>query len=295
MVDAGFLLVDKPEAWTSHDVVAKVRRLAGIRKVGHAGTLDPMATGLLVLGMQRATRLLRFVQGHRKVYEATMVMGVGTDTLDATGAVLEREPMEVEEDDLAGVTTRFIGNIAQVPPMVSAIKVGGRRLYEVAREGGEVEREARMVEIHSIDVLDFAPGPYPEAVIRVECGSGTYIRTLADDLAGALGGRAHLSALRRLSNGSLTVEAAHTIEALEQAADDERLDSLVLSASQGLCDLPAVTLDADRARAALTGSVFTSAALGGGSGPHRILDEEGALLAVYDLGEARAKPEVVLS
>ena len=295
MADAGFLLVDKPEGWTSHDVVARVRRLAGIDKVGHAGTLDPMATGLLVLGLGRATRLLRFVTDLPKVYAATMVMGVATDTLDATGAVLEREPMEVEEDDLVGATGRFIGTIAQVPPMVSAIKVGGRRLYEVAREGGEVEREPRMVEIHSIDVLDFAPGPYPEAVIRVECGSGTYIRTLADDLAGALGGRAHLSALRRHSNGSLTTDDAFTVEQLDAAADEDRLWPLVLSPAEGLRDLPAITLDADRARAALTGSVFTAAALGGGSGLHRILDEEGTLLAVYDLSGTRAKPEVVLS
>ena len=295
MAEAGFLLVDKPEGWTSHDVVARVRRLAGIKKVGHAGTLDPMATGLLVLGMGRATRLLRFVQGQRKVYEATMVMGVATDTLDADGAVLEREPMEVDEADLAGVITRFIGTIAQVPPMVSAIKVGGRRLYDVAREGGEVEREARSVVIHSIEVLEFAPGPYPEAVIRVECGSGTYIRTLADDLAGALGGRAHLSALRRHSNGSLTVEDAHTIEELEDAAGDDRLASLTLRPSEGLRDLPAITLDAERSRAALNGSVFTSAALGGGTGLHRVLGPDGTLLAVYELGGARARPEVVLS
>ncbi len=182
--------MDKPGGWTSHDVVAKVRNLIGIRKIGHAGTLDPMATGLLVLGIGRATRLLRFVQVAPKVYEGRACLGVATDTLDADGATLTREPMPVDVDDVRQVMERFVGQAMQVPPMVSARKVSGKRLYELAREGIEVEREARPVTIHELDLVDFAPSDYPELWFRVKCSTGTYVRTLVDDIARALGGRA---------------------------------------------------------------------------------------------------------
>jgi tRNA pseudouridine55 synthase len=211
-VPDGFLLMDKPGGWTSHDVVARARRLVGERRLGHAGTLDPMATGLLVLGLGRATRLLRFVQHLPKVYRAVAVFGVATDTLDADGAVLSRQPMPVSEEEVRRGTARFVGSIAQVPPMVSARRVEGRRLYDLAREGKEVEREARLVEVQAFDLVDFAPSDYPEATFRIRCGSGTYVRSLADDLARSLGGRAHLTALRRTRIGSLRVEQARTME-----------------------------------------------------------------------------------
>jgi tRNA pseudouridine55 synthase len=163
---------------TSHDVVAAARRALGIRKVGHAGTLDPMATGLLVLGVGRATRLLRFVQEAPKTYVARMVLGVATDTLDAEGSVVDRAPLPATVEEVEAAAARFVGPILQVPPMVSAVKMAGRRLYELAREGVEVDRPARPVEIYEIDVLDFAPSDYPEAVIRVRCSTGTYVRTL---------------------------------------------------------------------------------------------------------------------
>ncbi len=204
----GFLLVDKPGSWTSHDVVASVRATIARRKVGHAGTLDPMATGLLVLGVGRATRLLRFIQDAPKTYVATVRFGVATDSLDADGAVLTREPMPIDPPDLEGVLERFVGDIVQVPPMLSARKVEGRRLYVLAREGKTVEREARSVSIHELRLLDLAPSDYPEATLLVRCSKGTYVRTLADDFARALGGRAHLSGLRRTEIGSLRVEVA---------------------------------------------------------------------------------------
>lgn len=288
----GFLLVDKATGWTSHDVVAKVRSLLGERRVGHAGTLDPMATGLLVLGVGRATRLLRFVQEAPKVYEARAMFGVATDTLDADGAVLEREPMEIDEDDVVAVLPRFTGSILQVPPMVSALKVGGRRLYEMAREGLDVERDPRPVEIHQIEVTDFAPGPYPEVDFTVRCGSGTYIRSLADDIAAALGGRAHLTELRRTAIGSLTVAEAVTIEVLEEAAD---AGSVVLPAATGVRDLHSVTVGEDTAAAVTHGSVFPATSLGLDAGTHAVLDESGSLLAVYASDGRRAKPEVVLA
>lgn len=287
----GFLLFDKPGGITSHDVVAAVRRRLGTRKVGHGGTLDPMATGLLVLALGRATRLLRFVQEQPKTYLARVVFGVATDTLDADGAVLSRDPMPVAEEEVRQVAARFVGRIHQVPPMVSALKIGGRRLYDLAREGLDVERAPRPVVIHEIEVLEHAPGEYPETVIRVVCGSGTYVRTLADDIAGALGGRAHLSELRRTAIGSHRVEDAITMEQLEAASVP------VLAAVDGLPDLPLVAVGAEVARAVGHGSVVTASALGPAApeGTVRIVGEGGGLLAVYRVAGGTAKPEVVLA
>ena len=293
----GFLLVDKPGGWTSHDVVARCRRLLGERRLGHAGTLDPMATGLLVLGLGRATRLLRFVQHLPKVYRAVVAFGVATDSLDADGAVLSRQPMPVGEEEVRRAAARFVGAISQVPPMVSARRVEGRHLYDLAREGKEVEREARTVEIHAFDLLDFAPSDYPEGTFRVCCSSGTYVRTLADDLARALGGRAHLTALRRMRSGSLRVEQAHTLEALEAAAAAGRAADLLLEPAEGLADLPAVRVTTETAAAVCHGVVFPAPLLGvslPAEGPHRVLDAAGRLLAVYRVEGRAARPEVVV-
>ncbi|MCP3977087.1 MAG: tRNA pseudouridine(55) synthase TruB [bacterium] len=293
----GFLLVDKPTGWTSHDVVAKVRGLARLKKVGHAGTLDPMATGLLVLGLGNATRLLRFVQGLPKEYDATALLGVATDTLDADGAVLEREPMPVTADEVTAVLDRFRGPILQTPPMVSARKVGGRRLYELARAGETVEREARPITIHELELTDFAPSDYPEASFRVVCSTGTYIRTLADDIAAALGGRAHLVSLRRVRNGSLNVSDATTMEELTAAAEAEALGTHVVPAARALSDLPAVTVAAELVAAIGNGRRFESEMLDiapGLSGLVRVLDPAGELLAVSSVTDGRVAPEVVL-
>jgi tRNA pseudouridine55 synthase len=294
----GFLLVDKPGGWTSHDVVARCRGLLGERRLGHAGTLDPLATGLLVLGLGRATRLLRFVQHLPKVYRAVATFGVATDTLDADGAVLWRQPMPVVEEEVRAAMARFVGTIAQVPPMVSARRVEGRRLYDLAREGKEVEREARPVEIHAFDLLDLAPSDYPEATFRIRCSSGTYVRTLVDDLARSLGGRAHLTALRRLRSGSLRVEQAHTLEALEAAAAEGRATEALLDPADGLADLPAVRVTTETAAAVCHGAVFPAPVLGitlPGAGPHRVLDTAGRLLAVYRVEGRAARPEVVVA
>ncbi len=291
----GFLLIDKDAGWTSHDVVAKVRGITGKRKIGHAGTLDPMATGLVVLGLGKATRLLRFVQDAPKEYVARACFGVATDSLDADGAVLFREPMPVSEAEVRDVMSRFVGRVAQIPPMVSARKVEGRRLYELAREGIEVEREARTVEISSLELLDFAPCDYPEVSFRVVCSKGTYVRTLADDMARALGGRAHLTSLRRLRNGSLRVDDAHSVGEVAAAGPGWR--DLALPAVAGLPDLPQVTVGDDTAVAIRNGVVFPAAALVDGmpDGPVGLVDGTGALLAVYRVGAGRAKAEVVLS
>ncbi|MDF1594636.1 MAG: tRNA pseudouridine(55) synthase TruB [Acidimicrobiia bacterium] len=294
MID-GFVLVDKGGGWTSHDVVAKVRRLLGQKKVGHSGTLDPMATGLVVLGVGRATRMLRYVQETTKTYIATAQFGVATDTLDADGAVLSRSPMEFEEGDLAIVIPRFIGTIMQVPPMVSALKIDGRRLYDLAREGKEVERQARPVTVTEIEVLDFAPGSYPEVTMRVECGSGTYIRTLASDMGRALGGDAHLIALRRTRVGSLHVEDAHTIDDLE---DLESAEAAVLSMNQVLGgELPEVVVSGRDALGVRNGRSLSLDLVPASMGevPFCVFDEYGELLGVYASNGAVARAEVVLA
>jgi tRNA pseudouridine55 synthase len=293
----GFLLVDKPGGWTSHDVVARCRRLLGERRIGHAGTLDPMATGLLVLGVGRATRLLRFVQHLPKTYLAVAVLGVATDTLDADGAVLWREPMPVSEDEVRRAAARFVGTISQVPPMVSARRVEGRHLYDLAREGKEVEREARTVEVSAFDLVDFAPSDYPEVTFRVRCSTGTYVRTLADDLARALGGRAHLSGLRRLRIGSLRVEEAHLLPAVEAAAAEGAAGAMVLESAVALCDLPAIRVATETAGAVCHGAVFPAPLLGitpPAVGSYRVLDPGGRLLAVYRVEGRAARPEVVV-
>lgn len=290
----GFVLVDKPGGWTSHDVVGRCRRIFGLRRVGHAGTLDPMATGLLIVGLGRATRLLRFVQETAKTYEATAVFGVATDSLDADGAILSQEEMRFDEAELRTVARRFLGVIQQVPPMVSAIKVEGRRLYQLARSGVEIDRPARPVAIHSLDILEVTPGMYPQVSFRVTCGSGTYIRVLADDMARALGGRAHLSALRRTTIGPHRVEDAHTIPTLEDAAAARTVEAVVLAPAQGLSHLPEVVVDAATALAVHNGATFAAGPLAAAQGWCRVLDHDGGLLGVYRGDGRRASAEVVM-
>ncbi|HEU4895162.1 MAG TPA: tRNA pseudouridine(55) synthase TruB, partial [Acidimicrobiia bacterium] len=208
----GFLVVDKPRGITSNQVVGAVKAATGIKKVGHAGTLDPMATGVVVVAVGKVTRLIKFIQDQPKEYLATAEFGVATDTLDADGAVLTREPMEITTEDVEALVPRFTGTISQIPPMVSALKMDGRRLYELAREGEVVERDARSVLVHELEILSVGVPPYPEVEFRVVCGKGTYVRSLADDMAGALGGSAHLTSLRRTRIGSLRASQGVTIE-----------------------------------------------------------------------------------
>lgn len=287
----GFLIVDKPGGITSNRVVGEVKKATGIKKVGHAGTLDPMATGTLVLALGNVTRLIRFVQDQPKEYLATAQFGVATDTLDADGAVLSREPMDFEPAELMAVVPRFTGVIHQVPPMMSALKKDGRRLYELAREGQVIEREARPVVIHELEVLQVGAGPYPEVEFRVVCGKGTYIRSLADDMAAALGGSGHLTALRRTRIGSLKAADGVSMELM----DDWR--SYLLSPSDALTDLPAVTVSSETLRGVRHGMRFVGGDIVDGpeGESYRVLDDSGSLAAVYRLDGGQAQPEVVLS
>jgi tRNA pseudouridine55 synthase len=233
---------------------------------------------------------MRYLQETTKVYRGTIAFGVATDTLDAAGAVLERRAMPVSEAEVRAATRRFVGEIQQIPPMVSARKVGGRRLHELAREGKEVEREARTVRIDRFDVEAFTPGPYPDAEVVVQCSSGTYIRSLALDVGAALGGPAHLSALRRLRVGSFAIEEAHPLEEIESDPG-----ACVLTPVEAMRGLERGVVDGDSARAVAHGSVFpTPPFVVEGPGPYAVVDESGALLAVYEQRGAGVKPAVVL-
>lgn len=284
----GVVVVDKEPGWTSHDVVAQVRRIFGQRRVGHAGTLDPDATGILVVGVGRATRLLRFVTALPKTYTAEVVLGTATDTLDSSGEV-------VGEWDMSGVTLARVqaaaaaltGEIEQIPPMVSAVKVGGRRLHTLARQGLDVDRAPRPVTVHRFEVaVGEDPGVYR---VEVECSSGTYVRVLAADLGTVLGGGAHLRRLRRTRVGSFAEADARPLATLD-------VDAL-LTPADALRDLEAVTVEPDMAVLVARGLPLDKVPLGAsGNGPWSLLDGDGRLLAVYEAtGSDRIRPAVVLA
>jgi tRNA pseudouridine55 synthase len=284
----GLALVDKAAGWTSHDVVARSRGLLATRKIGHSGTLDPDATGLLLLGVGKVTRLLRYLGLTTKRYTGVVVLGTATSTLDAAGEVTGTWDMDhVALDDVRAAAAAFTGDILQVPPMVSAIQIDGRRLHELAREGIEVERAARPVTVHELTVADpIAPGRFP---IEVACSSGTYIRSLAADLGTALGGGAHLRDLRRTAIGSFTVDEAVVLDDLAP----ERL----LAPVAAMRDLEAVTVDDELAAAVGHGKVLPVDALGlDGPGPWAVVGPDGSLLAVYEPHRpGTVKPGVVVA
>jgi tRNA pseudouridine55 synthase len=287
----GLVVVDKPAGFTSHDVVGKLRKVYGQRRIGHAGTLDPDATGVLLVGLGRATRLLRYLSEAGKAYRGRVVFGIATSTLDAAGEILDQRPMPLTRDEVERALPRFIGDIEQLPPMVSAVKIGGRRLHELARAGQEVERAPRPVHVDRFEIEAFAPGPYPEATVLVECGSGTYVRTLAADLGTALGGCAHLGELRRLRVGSFTLDESRPLVDIEAAPDDA-----VLPLTTAMRDLERVDVDAEQERAVTHGVAFACGALVvEGPGPYAIIGPGGGLLAVYEASGAALKASVVVA
>lgn len=215
-MDAGIIVMDKPADFTSFDVVAKLRGILHIKKIGHTGTLDPMATGVLVVCVGRATKLVSKLTAEEKIYEAGVLFGEKYDTGDITGKLIKNDSVVITEDDFRTACQQFVGDIDQIPPMYSAKKVNGKKLYEYAREGIEVEREPERIHIHSIELLGF---DFPHAQIRVHCSKGTYIRTLIEDIAEAAGTVGTMESLRRTKNGDFSIEDAVTFEQLE-AADD---------------------------------------------------------------------------
>lgn len=291
MSATGLVVVDKEAGWTSHDVVARCRRIFGQRRVGHAGTLDPDATGVLLVGLGRATRLMRFLTALPKTYVAEIVLGTATSTLDASGEVTGQWDMSaVTPEQVRAAAAELTGVIEQVPPMVSAIKIEGRRLHELARQGIEVERPARTVTVYRFDV---EPDPDPErpGVYRaeVECSSGTYIRTLADDIGAALGGGAHIGMLRRTQIGSFGSAEMRQLDHIDHDA--------ILTPAQAMRDMTFVSVEEEFATAIGRGLALDRVPVGAtGDGPWAMVDAQGNLLAVYEATDTdRIKPAVVLA
>jgi tRNA pseudouridine55 synthase len=238
--------VDKPPEMTSHDVVDAVRRVAGQRKVGHAGTLDPMATGVLLVCLGQATRVSEYLMAGRKRYRATIVLGMTTDTYDADGEVVSRDGRtDFTLQEVEGALADFEGCIEQVPPMYSAIKQGGQPLHKLARQGKTVERAPRRVEIDEILVLDWTP---PSLIVEVACSPGTYVRSLAHDLGQQLGGGAYLAALVRLRSGRFGLEEAVSLGRLEEAFEHGREGEYLLPLDEALLDWPALVVGGDDVR-----------------------------------------------
>ena len=215
----GIVVVDKPQGWTSQDVVSKLRGVFKTRRIGHGGTLDPMATGVLPVFVGRATRGVEFFEHAEKTYEAVLQLGVTTDTEDTTGRVLEEKPVSVTKEEFLGVLPRFRGEISQIPPMYSALKVNGQKLYDLARQGKEVERKSRRITIFRLECLSFDGNT---AKLLVHCSKGTYIRTLCKDIGEALGCGGCMAALRRVTAGEYTVEKAVSLQELTETQTPER-------------------------------------------------------------------------
>lgn len=274
----GLLLIDKPAGVTSHDVVDAVRRVLGTRKVGHAGTLDPMATGLLVLGVGRATRLLRFLGGLAKTYEGTARLGMETTTLDADGEVTTERPVTSTEDDVRRTMAALVGESQQTPPAYSAVKVGGRKLYEAARKGEQLEAAPRPIRVDTFDLLAMRG---TEVGFRIVCSGGTYVRVLLADVGTVLGCGAHLTTLRRTAIGDLVVSEAVPPEAARAPLPLER----------AVAHLTRLDLQPEEAIAASNGRILGPAGI---AGPYTVFAPDGRLIGVYQDEGAKARPQVVL-
>ncbi len=248
----GIVIVDKPEGWTSQDVVSKLRGVFQTRRIGHGGTLDPMATGVLPVFVGRATRAVEFFEHADKTYEALLQLGITTDTEDTTGEILERRPVQVTQQAFLEVLTRFQGDILQVPPMYSALKVNGRKLYDLARQGKTVERQPRPITIHSIQCLEFEE---EQARIRIHCSKGTYIRTLCKDIGEALGCGGCMAALRRIQAGSYSIDRAVPLQELIESTDPEKY---LLQTDSVFEKYPAITLTANQEKRCRNGNSFSA-------------------------------------
>jgi tRNA pseudouridine55 synthase len=290
-VDAGLVIVDKPADWTSHDVVARVRRLAGTRRVGHAGTLDPLATGVLVLGVGVATRLLHHLVLTDKAYAATIRLGQGTVTDDAAGEVISSAPAAgLDEASVRAAMEALTGKIEQVPSAVSAIKVGGQRAYRRVRGGEQVELAARPVTVTRFVATQFRR-PSAELLdvdVQVECSSGTYVRALARDLGAALGVGGHLSALRRTRVGPFTLSQAHSLD--ELAAQDNPVTLPLADAVRAA--FPARQIDAGEARELSFGRPLAGRGL---AGVHGAFTADGTVVALLEETGGAARPVLVFA
>ena len=303
----GVLNVRKASGPTSHDVVDEIRRIFAQRRVGHAGTLDPLALGVLVVCLGKATRVVEYLMGLTKEYCARMALGVSTDTQDSTGAIIaERDASGVTREAVEEAAAAFAGEIDQVPPMASAVKHEGKRLYTLARQGKTVARSPRKVTIYSIQVTSFGPEANPKSQITnhksagllVRCSSGTYIRTLCADIGERLGCGAHMSALERTGVGRFRVEESVSIEDLETARQEGRLEDLVMSMDDALADLPAVAIAAEDVSRAANGVTVPCSGVNAESDRVRIHSPDGSLIGIGQVSRRQeswsVKPDKVL-
>ncbi len=289
----GLLIVDKPGGMTSHDVVARVRRLAGTRRVGHAGTLDPMATGVLVLGLGRATRLLGHLSLGDKAYDGTVVFGATTSTDDAEGVVLDEvDATGVSDDAIRAALTGQVGALEQVPPAVSAIKVDGVRSYTRARRGEAVVMQPRRVTVHDLVVTAIRRAPAVEADVSVTCSSGTYIRSIARDAGEVVGVGGHLGALRRTRVGPYGLDVAHSLDALQALSEAGAfVDAMLSLPVAAAAAFPRRDVGDDEARKVRHGVALP---LTGTPGPVAVFDGAGELLALVEDRDDLARPLCVL-
>lgn len=278
---SGVLVVDKPVGLTSHDVVQIVRKGTNIRRAGHTGTLDPRASGVLVILIGPAVRLSEYVSASDKRYQAVLRLGVSTDTYDADGRVEQTAPVNITEEQFNEALSKFVGEIEQVPPPYSAVKIKGRKAYEMAREGEEVDLSPRKIQVYNLELLEWAP---PEAVIDVYCSSGTYVRSLAHDLGQALGCGAHLVGLRRTKSGRFTLRDAVPMRKLREHFETGTWYQLLIPAAEALSDWPSIELTHDQVEAIRHGHRIPAEEKPGKM--VRGISEQGELVALLEYEES---------
>lgn len=270
----GILLIDKPADWTSNDVVVKLKGVLHERRIGHSGTLDPMATGLLVVFVGRATRAVEFAEAHSKRYLASLRLGITTDTQDITGKVLETHPADLSQTELETALESFRGEIDQLPPMYSAIKVKGKKLYDIARKGGEAERKTRRI---TVSALELSGHDGEDWRLDISCSKGTYIRTLCHDIGAKLGCGGCMSALRRVRAGVFDVSEAHTLEEVISAAQQGRAETLLLPTDALFSDIRKYTASANQEQRIRVGASFSTELP---DGEYRVYSQTGEFLAL---------------
>ena len=279
----GIILIDKPQDWTSHDVVAKLRGILHERRIGHSGTLDPLATGLLVVFVGRATRAVEFAEADSKEYIAGLRLGLSTDTQDISGNVIAECSDLPDEGAVRRAVNSFIGDIEQIPPMYSAIKIGGKKLYELARKGQSVERAPRKITVSSIEIIGREGGDY---LLKIACAKGTYVRTLCNDIGASLGCGACMSSLRRISAGAFSVESAHSIDEVENAANEGQLVDITLPVDTLFSALPELKVPESTANRLKTGNIIKISAA---DGDYRVYSDSGEFLLVGKVENGKLK------
>jgi tRNA pseudouridine55 synthase len=270
----GILLIDKPPLWTSNDVVSKLKGVLKERRIGHSGTLDPLATGLLAVFAGRATRAVSFAESHDKRYTAALRLGLRTDTQDISGNVISKGQTDVKDEELDRVLSCFVGEIEQTPPMYSAVRVNGKRLYELARKGIEVERKPRKITVYSIERKGRKSG---DIVLDIKCSKGTYIRTLCSDIGEMLGCGACMSALRRTEAGMFSVENAYTLDEVIREAEIGDVSSLLLPTETIFSEYERITVSASAEAKVRNGNPVSFSAP---DGTYRVCSQQGEFLAL---------------